>query len=358
MTKTTAESESPPSRASGKVASVVFSFRNEEENIPELIRRTRAVFADLQKTGSIESHELIFVNDASTDRSEEMLMELDSGHNDIRIINMSRNFGVFPCTFAGFQHASGDVVIYMDSDLQDPPEIIPRLIEKWASEENIDVVHTVRTSRAGESWFKLATTRIGYWLLKGISNFDLPIEAGDFKLLSRRAVSHLIRFKEKMPYTRGLVCWVGFNQKSITYERDPRFSGETKFRTLGLGAITNFANSALISFSSVPLQISSLLGLFGFFTSAFMIMHVAFEKLSGQSIPGWTAIMTAVLFIGSIQLLATGVLGLYIHSIYTEVKGRPNYIIESLYGFQNEFSVEDDNDIREILKKLQKIKLP
>ena len=316
-----------------ETASVVFSFRNEEENIPELVSRTRAVFADLRSAGIVKCHELIFVNDASTDRSQDLLMELAVDHNDIRIFNMSRNFGVFPCTFAGFQYASGDIVIYMDSDLQDPPEIISNLIDKWLSGKNLDVVHTVRTARAGESWFKLATTRLGYWLLKRITNFDLPIEAGDFKLLSRRAVNHLIKFKEKMPYTRGLVCWVGFKQSSVNYARDPRFAGKTKFRTLGLGAITNFANSALISFSSVPLQISSLLGLFGCLTSSAIIIHVIFLKISGQSIPGWTAIMTAILFVGSIQLLATGVLGLYIHSIYQEVKDRPNYIIESVFGF-------------------------
>jgi glycosyltransferase involved in cell wall biosynthesis len=343
--------------SSGQSVSVVFSFRNEEENIPELVRRTRAVFNDLKKAGTIESHELIFVNDASTDRSRELLVELDAGHNDIRIINMSRNFGVFPCTFAGFRYTSGDAVIYMDSDLQDPPELIPKIIQKWLDGDSIDVVHTVRSSRAGENWIKLATTKIGYWLLKCISNFDLPAEAGDFKLLSRRAVNHLIKFKEKMPYTRGLVRWVGFNQASITYDRDARFAGETKFPTLGMGAISNFANSALISFSSVPLQVSSLLGLFGCLTSAIMIMHVIFLKISGQSIPGWTAIMTAVLFIGSIQLLATGVLGLYIHSIYQEVKERPNYIIESLYGFENDFPVEDEMNLRDILQKLQKIKL-
>lgn len=319
-----------------KSASIVFSFRNEEENIPELVNRTRAVFADLRSAGIVESHEMIFVNDASTDGSQELLMELAVDHNDIRILKMSRNFGVFPCTFAGFQHASGDIVIYMDSDLQDPPEVIPKLIKKWSNGKNIEVVHTVRTARDGESWFKLFTTRLGYWLLKSITNFDLPIEAGDFKLLTRRAVNHLIKFKEKMPYTRGLVCWVGFNQVSITYTRDPRFAGKTKFRTLGLGVITNFANSALISFSSAPLQISSIMGLFGCLTSSAIILHVIYLKLSGQSIPGWTAIMTAVLFIGSIQLLATGVLGLYIHSIYQEVKGRPNYIVEDMFGFDED----------------------
>jgi dolichol-phosphate mannosyltransferase len=330
-----------PGRVSGKTLSVVFSFRNEEENIPELVRRTRAVCADLQMASTIASYELIFVNDASTDRSKETLMELAADHKDIRIINMSRNFGVFPCTFAGFQHTSGDAVIYMDSDLQDPPEVIPRLVEEWLNGENIDVVHTIRTDRLGESWFKLFTTKLAYWLLKRIASFDLPVEAGDFKLLSRRAVNHLIKLKEKMPYTKGLVCWVGFKQTRITYTREPRFAGETKFRTFGLGAINNFTNSALISFSPIPLQISSLLGLLGCLISLPVFIYVFIEKMSGVSIPGWTAIMVAVLFSGSVQLLAIGILGLYVHSIYQEVKGRPNYIVESLYGFEGNFCEDE-----------------
>ena len=341
-----------PAAPPGKTLSIVFSFRNEEENIQELVRRTRSVCADQQAARTITSYELIFVNDASTDRSREILMELAAGHGDIRIINMSRNFGVFPCTFAGFQYASGDAVIYMDSDLQDPPEVIPRLVEKWREETDVDVVHTVRTKRAGESRLKLVTTRIGYWLLKRISNFELPIEAGDFKLLSKRAVKHLIKFKEKMPYTKGLVCWVGFKQTSIAYNRDPRFAGKTKFRTLGLGAITNFSNSALISFSSIPLQLASLLGFFGCIISIPVITYVFIEKLAGQSIPGWAAIMVAVLLLGSLQLLAIGILGLYIHSIYLEVKGRPNYIIESMHGFENDFS-EDEAKLQYTPQKIQ-----
>jgi len=321
---------------SEKTLSLVFSFCNEEENIPELVRRIRAVMSAERNAGTIRSHEMIFVNDASTDRSEELLMELDRGQGDIKIVNMSRNFGVYPCTFAGFQYTSGDAVIYMDSDLQDPPEVISRLIQKWQEGKEVDVVHTVRNTRAGENWFKLLTTRLGYKLLKSISNLELPIEAGDFKLLSRRAVNHLIQLKEKMPYTRGLVCWVGFNQASIKYDRDARFAGETKFRTLGLGAITNFSNSALVSFSSIPLQLSSMLGILGCFVSAPMIIHVTYIKLSGQFVPGWTAIMSAILFIGSIQLLTIGILGIYVHTIYLEVKGRPNYIVGSVYGFDGQ----------------------
>ena len=253
---------------------------------------------------------------------------------------MSRNFGVFPCTFAGLRFSKGDLVVYMDADLQDPPEIIPKLLEKWKSDKDIDVVHTIRTDRAGESRFKLWITKMGYLLLNKISNIELPVEAGDFKLLSRRVVDHLLQFKEKLPYTKGLVCWVGYKQEKVFYSRERRFAGETKFPTLGLGAIANFTNSALISFSSAPLQIASLVGISGCLVSGLMIFHVLFEKFSGHSIPGWTAIMTAILFLGSVQLLTIGSLGVYIHSIFIEVKERPNYIIESIHGFDKPLSMD------------------
>lgn len=271
---------------------------------------------------------------------------------------MSRNFGVFPCTFAGLKFSKGDLVVYMDADLQDPPEIIPELLEKWNSEQDIDVVHTVRTDREGESRFKLGITKLGYLLLNKISNIELPVEAGDFKLLTRRVVDNMLKFKEKLPYTKGLVCWVGFKQEKVYYKREARYAGDTKFPTLGFGAIKNYANSALISFSAAPLQLASLLGIFGCVVSALMIFHVFYEKLSGQSIPGWTAIMTAVLFVGSIQLLTIGILGIYVHSIFLEVKGRPTYIVESLHGFDQQVpneSIDQKDFSSEQMKTVEKI---
>jgi glycosyltransferase involved in cell wall biosynthesis len=323
--------------------SLVFSFRNEEENIPELVSRIREVLKSEIEKNVISDFEMIFVNDDSTDRSRELLMELAEGENDIRIINMSRNFGVYPCVFAGMKYAKGDAVIYMDSDLQDPPEIIPKMLEAWKGGEKVaDVVHTQRTKRLGESKFRLLLTMAGYRLLKKISHIDLPIEVGDYKLLSRRAVKHLLQFKEKNPYTRGLVCWIGFKQSTIQYQRQARFSGETKFPTYR-SFFPNFLNSALISFSAVPLQIASMIGLLGFIASIPVFTHVLIERLSGQALPGWSAIMVTVLFLGSTQLLALGVLGLYIHAIYLEVKGRPNYIIESVYGFEDDSAGKEIN---------------
>jgi dolichol-phosphate mannosyltransferase len=282
--------------------------------------------------GVLKDYELIFVNDASTDGSEKILRAAASEKTDIKIINMSRRFGVSPCVFAGMRAASGDVVVYMDADLQDPPELIPRLLDEWA--KGADVVHTVRTAREGEPLIKLWITRIGYLILRGVSEIDLPIECGDFKLLSRRAVNNLLLFNEQNPFMRGLVRWIGFNQTFVPYRREARHSGLTKFNILNLSVISNFFDSALISFSSKPLQLATISGITGSVAAFILILHVLWEKLLGHNLPGWSAIMVTVLFLGSIQLITLGILGLYVASIYFEVKRRPNYIVESTFGFQ------------------------
>ena len=313
--------------------SVVFSFYNEEDVLPELISRTRKVLEEQQQQGHVVSYELIFVNDASTDRSVDILKQHAKESADIRIINMSRNFGVSPCVMAGMEYASGELVVYMDADLQDPPELIPDLLKEWREGENVDVVHTVRLSRKGEPKIKLFITKVGYRLLHSITTLKLPIETGDFKLLSRRVVNHLVNLKEKRPFIRGLVCWVGFNQKRVYYHRPPRAAGKTKFNVFGWKVISNFLESALVSFSSLPLQFASLMGFVAILVSLALSIHVVIQKIQGVAVPGWTALMAAVLFLGSIQLFCLGVIGLYIHNIFEESKGRPNFIVESTWGF-------------------------
>ena len=188
-----------------KLLSVVFSFRNEEGNIRELVERVS------QSTQKLENWrlEMVFVNDASTDNSEKILTELQKKH-PIRIINMSRNFGVDPCVLAGFRNAKGDAIVYLHSDLQDPPELIPELIKKH--EEGFDVVHTVRTKRKGEGKFRMLVTKIAYHIINFLSDINLPIEAGDYKLISRNALNKILDQKEFRPYVRGLSVWVGFKQ--------------------------------------------------------------------------------------------------------------------------------------------------
>jgi len=312
--------------------SVVFSFRNEEDVLAELIERMRHVLGEACTQKKIKSYELIFVNDASTDRSLEILLERAQGHADIRIINMSRNFGVGTCVMAGLAHTKGDAIVYMDADLQDPPELIPEIIMAWRQGDNIDVVHTVRRSRQGETAFKLFLTKIGYAILNRYSSVPLPREAGDFKLLSRRAVDHILKLKEHKPYMRGLVSWIGFKQIFITYDRQPRFAGKSKFFILGPKAVSNFLNS-LVNFSSVPLQIASYCGLCAILIDLLFIAHTLWQKISGQAIPGWTALMIIILFIGGVQLFCIGMIGLYLNSLHEQSKMRPNYIIESTFGF-------------------------
>ena len=204
-----------------KLLSVVFSFRNEEENINELIKRVTTVLHKLNNW----SYELIFVNDFSNDDSEKILIELQKQY-PITIINLSRKFGIGPGILAGFATAKGDALIYMDSDLQDPPELIPDLISKF--EVGADVVHTKRTKRLGEGIFKMLMTNIAYRLINLTSNISLPIQSGDFKLLSRRAIEHINNLKEYNPYVRGLTVWIGFKQETVDYVRHERSGGQTK----------------------------------------------------------------------------------------------------------------------------------
>ncbi len=313
-----------------RLLSVVFSFRNEEAVLAELIQRTRAVLSNEKAHKSIGDWELIFVNDASSDRSLQILLELAQGKNDIKMINMSRNFGVAPCVMAGLSFAQGDAVVYMDTDLQDPPEVIPQMLQAM-QEQRVDVVHTVRRSRQGESAFKLFLTKIGYSILNRYSSVPMPSEAGDFKLLSRRAVDEILKLKEYKPYMRGLVSYVGFKQAFIPYDRHSRYAGQSKFFILGPKAVSNFLNS-IVNFSSVPLQIASYCGICSILIDFILIIYVLEQKLTGVAVPGWTALMIVILFIGGVQLFSIGMLGLYLNSVHEQTKMRPLYIIESTYG--------------------------
>lgn len=313
--------------------SVILSFRNEQEVIPELIRRLRNVFDKEQKENKIKGHELIFVNDDSTDRSLELLLEKAKGRNDIKVINMSRNFKGSVCVMAGLKYSKGDVVIYMDTDLQDPPELIPHLIEEWRKGD-VDVVYTTRKTRKGENPLKLFFTGLGYRILKAVSNISVPMNSGDFKLLSRRAVAEIIRFEEKKPFMRGLISWIGFKQSQVFYDRDARYAGETKFPIYSWRVIGNFLDSALISFSDVPLKLALLSGFIVSGGAFLFLIWVFVQKFLGLALPGWSALAAITLVLGGIQLITIGVLGLYINAIFNEVKKRPNYIVKDTYGFE------------------------
>lgn len=304
--------------------SIIFSFRNESGNLNELVYRTTNTLKLVDA-----SYELIFVNDNSTDNSEELLLELQKIF-PIVIINMSRRFGVTPCVIAGLSQASGDVAIYMDSDLQDPPELIPELIEKYRL--GYDVVHTTRTSREGETWIKLFITKIAYRVINRFSDIDLPINTGDYKLLSRRVINEILRLGEYDPYMRGLSIWVGFKQYFVYYKREARFSGKGKFSLLSAGPANEFIRG-LTSYSAAPLYISLFIGLIVTFISFLVIIWALTCKYLGISYPGSTGILVAVSFFSGVILTTNGIMGLYISKMYYELKGRPRYIIKNIHDY-------------------------
>ncbi|MBM4133451.1 MAG: glycosyltransferase family 2 protein [Nitrospira sp.] len=317
-------------RASASV-SVVLSFYNEQAVLPELLSRLRMVFASLMERGQVRFYELVFVNDNSTDASEAYLRS-ELGRGDIVLVSMSRNFGVSECVMAGMAHAGGDAVIYMDADLQDPPEVIPRLVEAWMADPEVEVVYTTRTSRQGESRVKMFVTKIGYRFINAISDIELQVDSGDFKLLSRRAVECLLQLKEDKPYMRGLVSWIGFKQVPVYYDRLPRHDGRqnTKMNVLSRKVIYYWLDRALISFSDAPLKLMLVLGFILSGISMSYILVVIAQKIMGVAVPGLSAIMSAVLFLGSLQIMLLGFVGLYIGAIFREVKQRPRYLVKEV----------------------------
>jgi len=310
------------------LVSVVFSFWNEELVLEELIGR---VVSTLDSTNY--DYELVFVNDNSTDRSLEILNTERAKNNRLKIINMSRQFGVSPCVMAGLRFARGDVVIYMDADLQDPPELIPQMITLY--ENGAQVVNTVRTLRKGESKAKMLVTKLAYRLINGISDIRLLENAGDFKLLGRRVVDEIIKLNEYQPYTRGLVPWVGFRQETLSYERDARFGGVSKFSLFkSIGPFNEFIKG-FTAFSEIPLYLSLIVGIIIAVGAFCYLVFIIIHKFLGLTLPGWAAIMAVVLLLGGITLITNGVIGIYIGRIFNNIKGRPAYIIDSTTGFED-----------------------
>ena len=305
-----------------KLISYVFSFKNEEKNLEELIQRVDNSVKKLNKY----DYELIFVNDASNDNSEKILLDLQKKY-PITIINMSRTFGVGPCVLAGFKQAKGDCIIYMDSDLQDPPELLDKLIKEY--ENGAEVVHTVRTKRLGESKFKLLITKIAYKIINFLSDINLPTEAGDYKLISKKALTNILEQREFRPYIRGLSVWVGFKQSHVEYVRDARSEGATKFPLLSAGPITQFI-SGVTAYSLKPLYFGIILGIISIFFSIILIIYALYMKFTNIAVPGTAGIIITISFFSGIILLTLGITGIYIARIFEEVRGRGSYVIESI----------------------------
>ena len=312
-----------------KLISIVFSFKNEEKNLIELVDRTAKIFSQIDGY----NYELIFVNDASTDNSDEILTKLQNNY-PITIINMSRTFGGAPCFMAGFKQAKGDAIIYMDSDLQDPPEVIKELVSEY--DKGFDIVHTVRTKRLGESRIKLLVTYLAYKLINFFSDIALPVNAGDFKLISRRALDKILELKEFRPYIRGLSVWVGFKQSKINYIRQPRAAGESKFPLFNTspsptatGPLSEFI-TGLTAYSIKPLYIGAILGFFSIFVSVLLIIHTLYAKFNNLTAFGSAGILISISFFSGIILFTQGIIGIYIARIFEQVRGRSRYIIKNI----------------------------
>ena len=304
--------------------SVVFSFRNERQNIPTLIARLDAVFS---RTAA--DYELLFVNDASDDGSLDALVDERSRNPRVKVINMSRRFGVSECARAGMSASSGDATIIMDADLQDPPEVIPQLLEKWRA--GADVVHTVRTRRHGESALKMMMTRLAYRIIHLGSSIELPVDAGDFKLLSRPALNHLLALTESDPYIRGLVVWIGFQQAFVPYERDARHAGKTHFPFFSRNPWKTFA-MGLTSFSFMPIFAVIALALGASGVTVVLVLYVLLRQLLFGDVS--TALVLAAIgaFFWTTTLVAVAAVGIYVIRIYKDIRNRPQYIVASTLG--------------------------
>lgn len=307
------------------VFSLVIPVWNEEAVLPVLYERIVQV---LDSTG--ERWETIFVNDGSRDRTLPMLLELNGRDQRIKVLNFSRNFGHQIAITAGCDYADGDAVIVMDADMQDPPEVILQMIARWR--EGYDVVYAVRTKREGESWFKLWTASVFYRTIRSLADIDIPLDAGDFRLMDRRVVLAMRKLREKNRFMRGLSSWVGFKQIAVEYQRAPRYAGETHYP---FRKMLKLAINAITSFSHVPLQLATYAGFILAGISLVGILIAIILRLSGSSaFLGQATTLVSVLFLGGIQLIFLGIIGEYLGRIYDEVKNRPLYLVADEYGFQ------------------------
>jgi dolichol-phosphate mannosyltransferase len=268
--------------------------------------------------------ELVLIDDGSTDGSAKLLEALAAEDPRVRVIFLSRNFGHQTALTAGLDHAQGSAVVMLDADLQDPPELIPRMLDHWRA--GCDVVYAVREQRDGESWFKLATARWFYRLFDRLAQVELHHNSGDFRLLDRQPLDALLSMRERSRFLRGMTVWVGYRQAAVPYKRDARYAGETKYT---ISKMLRFSLDAVSSFSHRPLQLATLLG-FLISTLAFVAIPVVVGlRIVGSYLPGFGTVTIAVLLLGGIQLIAIGITGEYVGRIYDEVKGRPLYLVRS-----------------------------
>lgn len=312
--------------------SVIIPLLNEEGNIDIISEKLVSII----KSISI-NYEIIFIDDGSTDSSLKKIRNLSNNNLHIKGISLSRNFGHQIALSAGLEHSKGDVVITMDADLQHPPEIIPKLIEKY--KEGFDIVNTIRQETADSNFVKRLTSKGFYLLMNSLSDVRIEPAAADFRLMNRKTINEFLKFSEKDRFTRGLISWMGFNQAYINYSAPQRHSGISKY---SLKKMFRFASDGLTSFSRKPLRISFYIGTSISIIGLIYSIYAIFEHFQGKTQPGWTSILVSILIIGGIQLISIGIIGEYLYRVFNESKNRPLYLIKE---YINNTSNEQSNNI-------------
>ncbi|MGB7291075.1 MAG: glycosyltransferase family 2 protein [Thermodesulfobacteriota bacterium] len=313
------QSKKKVDRTGNRLVSVVIPAYNEAEVLPEFHERISKVLNSMAMDA-----EILYVNDGSTDDTLKIMHGLRQSDQRVSILDLSRNFGKEAAMTAGLDHASGDAVVLIDADLQHPPELIPELVKHWI--DGYDVVYTTNVDRSGETIVKKFITHSFYRLMKMFGRVDIPMNAGDYRLLSRRAVDSLTQLREQHRYMKGLFAWIGYPQKDVPYQPDPRFAGNTKWGYLDLWYL---ALEAITSFTVTPLKIATYLGLASAFIAFIYGAITVYQKLVyGNPVAGYPSLLVAVLFLGGIQLLTIGIIGEYLGRIFNETKQRPLYFLK------------------------------
>ncbi|MFC1751782.1 glycosyltransferase family 2 protein [Thermoproteota archaeon] len=307
--------------------SIIIPCFHEEEVINETYQQLKSV---LEKE-NYGKYELIFINDGSTDTTLDILKKISKTDHTVKLLSFSRNFGHQTAVSAGIQHSSGNVAVITDADLQDPPELIPKMVNMYLAEKS-NVIYAVRKKRHGESFFKLITAKLFYRIINKFSEIKLPLDTGDFRLIDKIVIQEFKKFREKNKYIRGLITWIGFKQTPLYYERNPRAAGQTKYP---LSKMLKLATTGLMYFSKKPLKIAIYFGFTCSFISILWGLYILFLKLLNPAniVLGWASTIIVIIFFGGIQLLTIGIIGEYIGNVFDEVKNRPEYIISEKINF-------------------------
>lgn len=320
----------PVARTGPAKISVVVPCFNEEEVIAMSHDRLKAVLSGLKHSHDLD-HELIYVDDGSRDQTAAKLGAIAAGDPHVGVVMLSRNFGHQPAVTAGLDRASGDCVVIIDADLQDPPELIADMVKLWR--EGLDVVYGRRTDREGESAFKLGTARLFYRGLNMLSDVEIPLDVGDFRLMDRQVVDSISQMKERDRFLRGMVSWVGFRQAALPYSRAARAAGQSKYP---LRKMILFALDGMLSFSLAPLRFVIMLGLIILVMAGLGIIYAILNRLlTDQWVSGWTMLFIAVMFMGGVQLMVLGMIGEYVGRIYMASKERPLYLVKRMIGLND-----------------------